>query len=115
MSHEYQAFTGSPLVQARNFAVMAGANAGISSVMKRIRGVEDVQSSASRVDQAARFSDDFFCFMLQVGQKFSTPPDEDVYYSQTRGMLTSLGLQKYEKNFKKGLLTDSTLPLLTDR
>ena len=44
MSHEYQALAGGPLVQARNFAVMAGANAGISSVMKRIRGVEDVQS-----------------------------------------------------------------------
>jgi hypothetical protein len=30
-------------------------------------------------------------------------------------MLNKLGLQKYEKNFKKGLLTDQTLPLLTDR
>ena len=30
-------------------------------------------------------------------------------------MLTSLGLHKYEKNFKKGLLTDATLPLLNDR
>ncbi|KAJ8490911.1 hypothetical protein OPV22_012632 [Ensete ventricosum] len=131
-----QAFTGSPLVQARNFAVMAGANAGISSVMKRIRGVEDVQSSMVAAfgsgalfslvsgmggpNQAANAvtSGLFFALfqggLFMVGQKFSTPPDEDVYYSQTRGMLTSLGLQKYEKNFKKGLLTDSTLPLLTD-
>jgi hypothetical protein len=30
-------------------------------------------------------------------------------------MLLSLGLQKYEKNFKRGLLTDATLPLLSDR
>jgi hypothetical protein len=30
-------------------------------------------------------------------------------------MLQQLGLQKYEKNFKNGLLTDRTLPLLTDR
>ena len=30
-------------------------------------------------------------------------------------MLTRLGLQNYEKNFRKGLLTDTTLPLLTDR
>ncbi|MCL7047369.1 hypothetical protein MKW94_014628, partial [Papaver nudicaule] len=29
-------------------------------------------------------------------------------------MLSKLGLQNYEKNFKKGLLTDITLPLLTD-
>ncbi|ONM17818.1 Mitochondrial import inner membrane translocase subunit Tim17/Tim22/Tim23 family protein [Zea mays] len=38
-----QALAGGPLVQARNFAVMTGANAGISCVMRRIRGVEDVQ------------------------------------------------------------------------
>jgi hypothetical protein len=30
-------------VQARNFAVMTGANAGISCVMRRIRGGEDIQ------------------------------------------------------------------------
>ena len=39
-----QAFAGGPLVQARNFAVMTGVNAGISCVMKRIRGVEDIQT-----------------------------------------------------------------------
>lgn len=54
-------------------------------------------------------------WLVQLGQKFSQPPVEDVYYSRTRSMLTSLGLQNYEKNFKKGLLTDTTLPLLTDR
>lgn len=32
------------MVQARNFAVMTGVNAGISCVMKRLRGKEDVQS-----------------------------------------------------------------------
>lgn len=41
--HVSQAFAGGPLVQARNFAVMTGTNAGISCVMKRIRGVEDMQ------------------------------------------------------------------------
>ncbi|KAF8413439.1 hypothetical protein HHK36_001422 [Tetracentron sinense] len=40
-----QALSGGPLVQARNFAVMTGVNAGISCVMKRIRGKEDVQTS----------------------------------------------------------------------
>ncbi|KAJ0046442.1 hypothetical protein Pint_05430 [Pistacia integerrima] len=39
-----QALAGGPLVQARNFAVMTGVNAGISCVMKRLRGKEDVQS-----------------------------------------------------------------------
>lgn len=52
---------------------------------------------------------------MQVGEKFSKPPVEDVLYNKTRSMLSSLGLQNYEKNFKKGLLTDNTLPLLTDR
>lgn len=38
-----QALAAGPLVQARNFAVMSGTNAGISCVMRRIRGVEDIQ------------------------------------------------------------------------
>ncbi|KAH6801375.1 hypothetical protein C2S52_001839 [Perilla frutescens var. hirtella] len=52
--------------------------------------------------------------IFKVGEKFSKPPSEDVYYSKTRSMLSNLGLQNYEKNFKNGLLNDSTLPLLTD-
>ncbi|KAJ6820985.1 uncharacterized protein M6B38_332745 [Iris pallida] len=132
-----QAFTGSPLVQARNFAVMTGVNAGISCVMKRIRGVEDVQGSmAAAFGSGAMFSlvsgmggpnqavnavtsGLFFALvqggLFKMGQKFSQPPAEDMYYSRARSMLTSLGLQNYEKNFKRGLLTDSTLPLLSDR
>lgn len=39
-----QALAGGPLIQARNFAVMTGTNAGIACVMKRLRGKEDVQS-----------------------------------------------------------------------
>ncbi|MED6141821.1 hypothetical protein PIB30_107293, partial [Stylosanthes scabra] len=50
-----------------------------------------------------------------IGQKFSQPPAEDTHYVKTRSMLGNLGLQSYEKNFKRGLLTDNTLPLLTDR
>jgi hypothetical protein len=53
--------------------------------------------------------------VMQVGQKFSSPPVEDIFYNKTRSMLHNLGLQNYEKNFRNGLLTDSTLPLLTDR
>jgi len=53
--------------------------------------------------------------ILQVGERFSQPPVEDVHYAKTRSMLNNLGLQGYEKNFKNGLLSDSTLPLLTDR
>ncbi|RLM66027.1 uncharacterized protein C2845_PM16G06650 [Panicum miliaceum] len=131
-----QALAGGPLVQARNFAVMTGANAGISCVMRRIRGVEDVQGSmAAAFGSGALFSIvsgtgtsnpvanaittgvAFAVFQggfFMIGQKFSQPKSEDTYYSRGRSMLQSLGLQNYEKNFKKGLLTDQTLPLLTD-
>ncbi|GKV18489.1 hypothetical protein SLEP1_g28858 [Rubroshorea leprosula] len=39
-----QALAGGPLIQARNFAVMTSVNAGISTVMKRLRGKEDIQN-----------------------------------------------------------------------
>ncbi|KAI3982248.1 hypothetical protein MKX01_026221 [Papaver californicum] len=131
-----QALSGGPLVQARNFAVMTGVNAGISCVMKRIRGKEDVQTSmVAAFGSGAMFSlvsgmggpnmatnavtsGIFFALvqggLFQLGQKFSQPPVEDTFFTRTRGMLSNLGLQNYEKNFKKGLLTDSTIPLLTD-
>ncbi|CAN6231917.1 unnamed protein product [Urochloa humidicola] len=131
-----QALAGGPLVQARNFAVMTGANAGISCVMRRIRGQEDIQGSmAAAFGSGALFSivsgmgtpnpvvnaittgAAFAVFQggfFMIGQKFSKPQSEDTYYSRTRSMLHQLGLEKYEKNFKKGLLNDQTLPLLTD-
>ncbi|KAL3653771.1 hypothetical protein CASFOL_003452 [Castilleja foliolosa] len=43
-----QVLAGGPLIQARNFAVMTGANAGISCIMRRLRGKEDVQSSKKK-------------------------------------------------------------------
>nr|AGT16912.1 SAM domain family protein [Saccharum hybrid cultivar R570] len=131
-----QALAGGPLVQARNFAVMTGTNAGISSVMRRIRGQEDIQGSmAAAFGSGALFSIvsgvgtpnpvvnaittgvAFAVFQggfFMIGQKFSKPPSEDTCYSRTRSMLHKLGLEKYEKNFKRGLLNDQTLPLLTD-
>uniref|UniRef100_A0A7N0TBX1 SAM domain-containing protein n=1 Tax=Kalanchoe fedtschenkoi TaxID=63787 RepID=A0A7N0TBX1_KALFE len=133
-----QALAGGPLIQARNFAVMTGVNAGLSTVMKRIRGKEDVESSmVAAFGSGAAFSlvsgmggpnlamnvvsSGLFFALIQgalfkVGEKFSknAGPAVDPYYARTGSMLSTLGLQQYEKNFKKGLLTDSTLPLLTD-
>ena len=40
---------------------------------------------------------------------------QDALHTEARAMLSMLGLEEYEKNFKKGRLTDPTLPLLTDR
>lgn len=53
---------------------------------------------------------------FQIGTMFSgdKKQEEDLSYAHTRGMLMALGLQDYENNFKKGLLNDATLPLLTD-
>ncbi|WZZ01131.1 hypothetical protein YC2023_073459 [Brassica napus] len=51
---------------------------------------------------------------FKLGERFSKPTVEDPYYTRARSMLLKLGLEKYEKNFKKGLLADPTLPLLTD-
>lgn len=47
------------MAQARNFAVITGVNAGISCLMKRLRGKEDVQSRWAFVN--ASF---FSCFFL---------------------------------------------------
>lgn len=132
-----QALAGGPLVQARNLAVMTGVNAGISCVLRRLRGKEDVQASmAAAFGSGVMFSlvsgiggpnqatnvittGVFFALMqggiFKVGERFSQPKEEqEDMYNETRGMLTNLGLEHYEKNFKKGLLTDTTLPLLTD-
>ena len=52
---------------------------------------------------------------MKVCQMFSNKnPSEDVYYYHTVGMLNALGLEKYEKNFRRGLLTDDCLALLND-
>ncbi|KAF6163770.1 hypothetical protein GIB67_012129 [Kingdonia uniflora] len=132
-----QAFSGGPLIQARNVAVITGVNAGISCVMKRLRGKDDIQTSvvaafgsgalyalvsgmggpnpaANMVTTGVTFAL-FQGGLFALGQRFLQPPIEDTFYTRTRGMLAGLGLQRYEKNFKKGMLTDITLPLLTDR
>ncbi|KAI3921504.1 hypothetical protein MKW98_013438 [Papaver atlanticum] len=72
-----------------------GIFAGLSCIIKRIREKDDVQT---------RMAAGFFLW--------SHPPS--VEYTRTRCMLSTFGLENYEKNFKKGLLTDITLPLLTD-
>lgn len=130
-----QALVGGPLVQARNFAAITGVNAGIACVMKRIRGKEDLESAVvaafgsgvayslvsaglqgqpmNAITTAAGFSL-FQGIFFKLGERFSKPSVEDPYDARARSMLLKLGLEKYEKNFKKGLLADPTLPLLTD-
>lgn len=131
-----QALSGGPLVQARNFAVMTGVNSGLACAMKRARGgVEDLQTSVvSAFGSGAMFSlvsgvggpdkvsnavmTGAFFALIQGGMhklgKRAQPPTNDLFYVNGKSMLQNLGLERYEKNFKKGLLTDSTLPLLND-
>lgn len=131
-----QALTGGPWVQARNFAIMTGVNSGISCAMKRARGgIEDIQTSmVSAFGSGAMFSlvsggggqnmasnavmTGAFFALLQGGifklGKLSQPPPDDLYYVNGRSMLRHLGLERYQKNFKRGLLADSTLSLLND-
>ncbi|KAK3265291.1 hypothetical protein CYMTET_26012 [Cymbomonas tetramitiformis] len=62
----------------------------------------------------------FFFALIQgafykIGDHFSNNNKEvDTQYIATTEMLAALDLSKYEKNFKKGQLTDRTLPLLTE-
>ena len=52
---------------------------------------------------------------MKIGQKFSgKDSSQDVYYYHTICMLTTLGLEKYESNFRKGMLMDDCLTLLSD-
>ncbi|KAF6161023.1 hypothetical protein GIB67_007664 [Kingdonia uniflora] len=133
-----QAFNGGPLIQARNITVMTGVNASISCIMKRFRGKDDIQTSVvaafgygalyslisgmggpnpnlaeNMITTGATFAL-FQGGIFALGKRFSQPPTEDTFYTRIRGMLADLGLQCYEKNFKKGLLTNITLPLLID-
>lgn len=131
-----QALAGGPLVQARNFAVMTGVNSGIACAMRRARGgVDDLQTSVvsafgsgviftlvSGVGGADRLSNALmtgaFFAVIQGGMyklgKAAKPPPNDLFYVNGKTMLRTLGLERYEKNFKNGLLTDTTLSLLND-
>ena len=56
------------------------------------------------------------CYVaLQAGKKFAKTPTEDKDYLRGKSMLQKLDLLKYEKNLRKGMLTDSTLHLVNDR
>ena len=52
---------------------------------------------------------------MKIGQMLSgKDSSQDVYYYHTICMLHALGLEKYERNFRKGMLMDDCLALLSD-
>ncbi|XP_026419960.1 chloroplastic import inner membrane translocase subunit HP30-2-like [Papaver somniferum] len=119
--------------EARVHAALQATCASITCAMKRIRGKEDVQTR-----MAAGFgAGAMFRLMTRMGGPYlaadavilgvvcalvagtmhqldQTHSQPAVEYTRTRCMLSNLGLQSYEKNFEKGLLTDITMPLLTE-
>jgi hypothetical protein len=149
------AMLGGPLFLGRNIAVMTGVNAGLSLLVKRMRGdVDDWQNGAVGSFVAgtlysivanvfppkilpvgtviptgavailadgiktgvvfAAFQSVFFALGNKFGGNATGGKEEDTTFRATKEMLTHLGLDKYEKNFKKGQLTDETLTLLTE-
>ncbi|KAI3834490.1 hypothetical protein MKW92_037258 [Papaver armeniacum] len=132
----FQGIVGLQARLARDFAVWRGTNQGMICALKRIRGKDDIKARAvagftsgymfhvvgnpspNRASQATISGLIFaLCYSVlhKVRSKSSLPPVEDTCYTRTRWMLSNLGLQSYENNFKKNLLTDNVLPLLKER
>ncbi|KAI8475908.1 MAG: hypothetical protein J3K34DRAFT_17793 [Monoraphidium minutum] len=122
---------GGPWGQARNLGVFTGVNAGASLAIKKARGgKEDVWGSMAAsfgagvafslvsgvpnpLQAAATTGAAFAGFnglFYQLSNMFK-PDHDDTEYAQAKYMLRVLGLQKYENNLKKGLLTDNTIML----
>ncbi|CAN7102227.1 unnamed protein product [Brassica rapa subsp. narinosa] len=92
-------------------AVLVGSGAGLALSFLRqgfkLRPAHALSSVASfAVIQA---------IMYKVKERIKSRNAQDALYTEARAMLSKLRLEEYEKNFKKGHLTDPTLPLLTDR
>ncbi|KAI3989687.1 hypothetical protein MKX01_009179 [Papaver californicum] len=114
----------SPMAEARLFAALQCKHASIVCIMKRIKGKGDVQTRIAAGFGAGAMSrlvtrnplSILMCssrcsIVFQLDKKNSQLQLE---YTRTKCMLSNLGLQNYEKNFEKGLLTDYiTIPLLT--
>ena len=139
---------GTPLMQARNFAVLTGVHSGLSCAVKIARGgVEDVRNTMiAAFGSGAAFSvvsgmgganatasavtTGIVFALLQggfykVGKAFqnrgggkksatATVPEADPAYYRADQMLDGLGLGAYQANFRAGLLSDQTLPLMND-
>ncbi|KAL6516003.1 hypothetical protein OROGR_019308 [Orobanche gracilis] len=118
-------------VQACNYAILTGANTGISYIMKKLGIEDDFEISFA----AGLGSGVLFSLAINSGRPISLPNAvtsgtifglvqggiskmisksryEELNYVKTKAMLRNLGLLEYEKIFKKTFITDATLPLL---
>ncbi|KAF3485908.1 hypothetical protein F2Q69_00055706 [Brassica cretica] len=118
------------------YAPFFAALCGIESAMSAIRGKDDITNhlvTGSGAGLALSFLRQGFklrpahalssvavfaviqATIYKVKETIKSRNAQDALYTEARAMLSMLGLEEYEKNFKKGDLTDPTLPLLTDR
>ncbi|KAL8202083.1 hypothetical protein R6Q57_011230, partial [Mikania cordata] len=88
-----------PLVQTCNFAVMTGVNAGISCVMKRLRGKEDVETSMV----AAFRSGVMFSLVIDMEFRRSSPPHTKNFSYMTDNTYTKQEVVKMEADLLKAL------------
>ncbi|KAL4854531.1 Chloroplastic import inner membrane translocase subunit HP30-2 [Chlorella vulgaris] len=137
---------GGPLVQARNFMVMTGVNAGVLAVAKRLRGGRDdvnnqiisgfcsgasyslvsggMGSRAAVMPGAtppnplmAAFTAGVVFALFQggfykAGEMWGGGPKvADTEYVRVKAMLNALNMGQFEKNVRKGQLTDATIGL----
>lgn len=88
-----------------------GAAFGAGVAFSLVSGVPNPLQSA--VTTGAAFAG-FNGLFYQLSQMFK-PDHDDTEYVQGKYMLRVLGLQKYENNLKKGILTDNTIMLWNER
>jgi hypothetical protein len=132
---------GGPWVQARNFAVMTGVNAGLAAAYRLATGKEDVVGTmvaafgsgaafslvsgmggaGGAVQGAVTTGMAFAVFQglfHQIGAAWSGGSGDKAAdaaaYARGAYMLRTLGMAKYEKAIRKAQLTDSTLLLWTE-
>ncbi|GKC64745.1 mitochondrial import inner membrane translocase subunit TIM22, partial [Tanacetum coccineum] len=118
---------GGRLDWARNMAVIGGVQRVMDCAMRRLRGQEDVPTSLVRsftagvvvslvcgINGANVISNGVLFALIDVGackiHGKSSYPVEHVY-TKTSDMLSSLGLDEYEKNFKNGDLQEAKIPV----
>ncbi|CAF2090514.1 unnamed protein product [Brassica napus] len=117
---------------ARENSALSAAMWGIESIMLGIRGKDDLTNSMVSASGGglayslamkgltgqpahALFTSAYYAALSGTTATIKSRNAQDAFYIETKAMLSKLGLEEYEKNFKKGHLTDPTLPFLTDR
>ena len=106
---------GRPNAKTHSMAASFGSGACFSLV-SGVGGPNPIPNAISTGVVFALFQGAFY----QIGKQFSKGKGKEekaaaeAAFFRTDQMLETLGLIKYKKNFRRGMLSDTTLPLLTD-